>query len=182
MSSEILAQIDSQLSKFLSARAMFPHTKENLIGAKHCQTAPFYRQYGYNITFSFNEPLTAERIEEINEVGHWINQNYVVRLCALLESYGVISKTEPINKELDGHEEVDILRRLRNKFAHTAGWYNPTDPEVKQLRDRTIRHFALNEESHPESRGKFPIPIDRVLLPLTEGCKRYVQELSSCEG
>lgn len=182
MSSDILSQIEAQLSKLLSTRAVFPHMKENLIGARNCRTAPFYQHHGFDITFTFAAPLTAERIDEINEIGHWINQNYVVRLCALLESYGVISKTEPINTELDGHEEVDILRRLRNEFAHTAGWYDPTDPEERRLRDRIIEHFSLNAENHPELRGKFPIPIDEVLVPLTEGCKRYVQKLFSCES
>jgi len=182
MSSDILSQIEAQLSKLLSTRAVFPHMKENLVGARHCRTAPFYRHHGFDITFTFATPLTAERIGEINEIGHWINQNYVVRLYALLESYGVISKTKHINTELDGHEEVDILRRLRNEFAHTAGWYDPTDPEEKQLRDRIIEHFSLNAETHPELRGKFPIPIDEVLVPLTEGCKRYAQKLFGCES
>ena len=182
MCSEIIAQIDIQLNNLLNSRAMFPHMKANMIGVTHCATAPFYQNRGFDIIFSFAEPLTTQRIDEINEIGHWINQNYVVRLCALLESYNVISRGRSINTQLDGHNEVDILRRLRNEFAHTSGWYDPTDPEEKRLREKIIEHFSLKADNHPETDGKFPIPIDKVLVPLTEGCKRYVRALLSCES
>ena len=152
-----------------------------MIGERSCRTAPFYQRRGFGITFRFAEPLTAERIDEINEIGHWINQNYVVRLCALLEAHNVISRTRSINADLDGHDEVDILRRLRNEFAHTEGWYNPTGPEQRRLQNRLIEHFSLEPENHPEASDKFRIPIDEVLVPLTEGCKRYVQALFNCE-
>jgi hypothetical protein len=72
---------------------------------------------------------------------------------------------------------VDILRRLRNVFAHGCGWYDQTNPEDKKLRERTIKHYELEPDNHPESDAKFPIPIDRVVVPITEACKTYVQAL-----
>jgi hypothetical protein len=180
VSSDILSQIDTQLGKLLSTRAVFPYMKENLVGETSCRTASLYRHYGFDISFTFAEPLTAEKIGEINEIGHWINQNYVVRLCALLESCHVVPKNRRINKELAGHEEVEILRTLRNVFAHTAGWYRDTDARERRLRERIIQHFSLKPENHPASGRMFPIPIDEVLIPLTEGCKRYVEASRNC--
>jgi hypothetical protein len=161
---------------------MFPYMKENLIGARSCRTAPFYRHHGLDVDFTFAEPLTAESIGQMNEIGYWINQNYVVRLFALLQSHNIVSETKSINKELLGHEEIDILRRLRHEFAHTAGWYHNEDAQERRLRNRIIDHFSLKEANHPASGRMFPIPIDEVLIPLTEGCKRYAEALLNCEG
>jgi hypothetical protein len=171
--SDLIEQIDAQLKNLLTARAMFPHMREHLVGKKECTTAPFYWNRGFKITFSFAEPLTALKIADSNQIGHWINQNYIVRLYALLASFSVISDTRSINTQLDGHDDVDILRRLRNVFAHGSGWYDQTSPKHKKLRERIIEHYALEPDNHPESDDKFPIPIDRVVVPMTEACKRY---------
>ncbi len=144
--SEIVAEIENQFQALLRARAVFPYMKEDIVGAMQCSTAPFYRNYGFDVTFSFAEPLTAEQIRKLNGIGHWINQNYVVRLCALLESYKIISQNRPIDPQLGGHEEIDILRRLRNKFAHTSGWYDPSGSKDRKLRERIISHFSLQAE------------------------------------
>ena len=175
MTSDVLSEIDAQVEKLLNTRAVFPYMRDDMIGANSCATAPFYRQYGLDIHFKFEKPLTADDIQRINEIGYWVNQNYVVRLCALLESYHVISKNERIRKDLPGHQEVDILRRLRNVFAHASGWYHNTDADQSRLRDTIIRHFSLKKANHPESSRMFPIPIDEVLIPLTKGCKRYAE-------
>ena len=180
MSSDILCEIDAQGWKLLSTRAVFPYMKEDMIGEKRWRTAPLYRHYGLDISFTFAEPLTAESIREMNEIGYWINQNYVIRLFALLQSHNIVSETKSINQELPGHEEIDILRRLRNAFAHTAGWYHNEDAEERHLRNRIIEHFSLKEANHPASGRMFPIPIDEVLIPLTEDCKRYVESLRNC--
>lgn len=173
--SEIVSQIKYQWRTLLSTRAVFPHMRGNMVGATKCSTAPLYRNRGYDISFNFAEPLTIERIREVNGIGYWINQNYVIRVYALLDSYGVISQTTSIDSQLSGHEEIDILRRLRNEFAHTSGWYDSSDPDKKRLRERIITHFSLRAENHPEEHRKFPIPIDKVLLPLTQGCEKYVE-------
>ena len=178
---ELVRQINIQIDYLWHSRAVFPHMQENMIGAKDCHTAPYYQNLGFNITFSFAEPLTAESVAEIDEIGHWINQNFVVRLCALLEFYKVIGPEDSgikINHQLDGHDEVDITRRLRNEFAHTAGEYDPADPKARELYERIVNKFSLGTESNPEIGGKFPIPIDKVLIPLAEGCKHYIKALA----
>ena len=64
---------------------MTPHMLPEAVGATAFETAPFYKNQGFNWSFAFSEPLTADDVEGINAVGHWTNENYVVRLYALPE-------------------------------------------------------------------------------------------------
>jgi len=179
VSAEIIQQIHLQLRDLQNVRAMFPAITSGMIGQSEFATAPFYQQRGFPITFRFSKPLTAERVEEISKIGRWLNQSFVIRLCALLESYQVIptEKQGRINQEIDGHEEVDIIRRLRNVLAHTSGRYNSANPDERKLYERIVDRFSVEAES-ADSANEFPLPIDAVLIPLAKGCKRYIQGLA----
>lgn len=177
----IIKEIKLHRRYLLKARSVFPHMHGSMQGAKQFPTPEFYQNYGFNVNFSFDEPLTINKIREFNGIGYWINQNYVVRLYALLNSYKIVftnkekeSEEGSIDTSLEGHNEIDILRRLRNEFAHSSGWYNSKDQGKRKLRNRIIKHFSLQESDYPEPHHKFPIPIDKVLMPLTEGCINYV--------
>jgi len=82
----IIEQVDIQVRNLLNIRALFPAIENEMIGQSKFATAPFYQNKGLNIEFAFSHPLTSEKIQEINEIGRWANQSFVVRLCALLES------------------------------------------------------------------------------------------------
>jgi hypothetical protein len=177
-SAEIINQIDLQLRNLLNIRAMFPAITNEMAGQTEFPTAPFYQERGFFVTFKFSMPLTAERIEEISQIGRWVNQSFVIRLYALLESHQVIPPNGQgrINQQLDGHEEVDIIRRLRRILAHTSGRYNFADPEERKLYEKIVGKFSIEAESSETAR-EFPVPIDALLL-LAEGCKRYIQALA----
>jgi hypothetical protein len=170
---DVATQIDEQIEFLHLCRSTFPHLSDQLVGAKRFPTAPYYRNKGMEIFFEFSSPLTQQFIDQFNDLGHWINQNFVLRLFAVMESNGLISETICIRTEIEGHEELDILRRLRQKFAHGSSSYDPADPEKKKLYDRIVSHFNLDPNDYPEKEGKYPIPIDRVLIPLSKACRRY---------
>lgn len=174
-SQKIIEQIDIQVRNLLNIRSLFPAIENEMVGQTRFSTAPFYQNKGLNIVFTLSSPLTLEKIQEINEIGRWVNQSFVIRLCALLESYHLISKNEKerIDQKIDGHEDVDILRRLRNVLAHTSGRYNPKDSEERKLYERIIEKYSINIKEQ-EIANEFPLHIDTFLLPLAEGCKRYV--------
>jgi hypothetical protein len=142
-----------------------------MVGSQQLSTAPFYWHKGFRITFSFNKPLTKKHIQKNNEIAHWINENVIVRLYAILESYRILSEKISIDHLIDGSKEVDLLRRLRNVIAHTSGRYNPNNADHKNLLKELISHFGLSNGNRKE----FPLDIDKVIYPLFEGCKRYVQ-------
>lgn len=173
---EIILQIDRQWNDLLRVRSMFPTMKDNLIGAKQLSTAPFYQKRGLSVEFQFSQPLTHESIDEINEIGRWINESYAIRLCAFLEFHGIIPKEGQghINMSLEGHEELDILRRLRNQLLHRSGQYSPDNPDSRRLYERMVKHFSLKTESSTTA-SKYPVHIDGFLQPLTDACKRYIQ-------
>ena len=167
----ILGEIDILKTQFTNCRAYFPHMTNASIGCRNINTAPFYLNKGFNITFAFNQPLVEEDVRKNNEIADWINQNVLVRLCAMLESYGILSKGIRINKSIDGWKELDLLRRLRDVFAHTSGKYNPHNKDQRKLVQKLICHFKLSNKD-PQS---FPLDIDKVIYPLFEGCKKYVE-------
>jgi len=177
---KIIEQIDIQIRNLLNIRALFPAVENEMVGQTKFSTAPFYQNKGLNIEFTLSSPITLEKIQEINEIGRWVNQSFVVRLCALLESHHIISKNEKekIDQSIDGHEDVDILRRLRNVLAHTSGRYNPTNSDERKLYERMVERYSINIDGL-ETVKEFPLHIDTFLLPLAESCKRYVIGLGS---
>lgn len=148
---------------------------DSVCGYRDIQTAGYYKKRGYEAIIRFEKPLTLESIKRFNLATHWVNQGFVVILCAYLEYCGVY--TPHINKDIDAWYEIDILRRLRNWFAHTSGFYKPNDSEQQKTYKCIIEHFKLKQGDYRESACLFPIPIDAVLGLLVEGCKRHVVEL-----
>ena len=172
-SAAFAAAIDEQVKHLLQTRAMFPTISADMVGATQASTASYYQAMGFQIEFKFSPSLTSEAIERTNAIGHWINQNFCVRLYSTMESYQMVSETIKIRAELEGADELDILRRLRNEFAHGSGWHDPHDGEHRKLRERIIQHFGVRDADLPEATNLFPIPIDRVLVPMGAKCKAY---------
>ena len=176
MFSEIIQQMEQQWADLLRVRSAFPTMRDSVIGAQHISTAPFYQQHGYHVNLSFDKPLTQETIEEVNQIGRWLNESYVIRLCALLEFYQIIPREGQgrINQSIEGHEAVDILRRLRNELLHRSGRHNPEDKDSCKLYERMVQTFSLKAESSTTA-AHYPVHIDGFLLPLTAACKCYVK-------
>jgi hypothetical protein len=168
---EIIEQIEQHWRNLLLIRSVSPYVKDFMTGRKDSPTAPYYKNRGYGARVCFDEALTLERIEAINLATHWVNQGFVVWLYAFLEYCRVYKR---IYHDIDGHDDIDILRWLRKWFVHTPGCYNPNDSEQKDTYESILKHFNLDRRDHPESDRLFPIPIDRVLEPLVDGCKKYV--------
>jgi hypothetical protein len=85
-----------------------------------------------------------------------------------------------LNKNLKGFEEINILRRLRRIFVHTTGRYNPKDTEEKKLYYRIVDHFNLQPPiADPNNATEYPLRINQVLMKITDGCIKYVEEFTS---
>ncbi len=166
----LLEALNTLWISFNNCRAHFPYIPDDAVGIRSANTAPFYVAQGFNISFIFSEGLTKEEITKINQIGHWINQNFIIRLCALLESYHVLSnKKIKIDPTLDGSEHIEIVRRLRNYFAHSSGRFNSLDKEHKKTMEIIGEKFGVSIENKTE----WPLSINTVLKPLYEGCVTY---------
>ena len=168
----LLDALDTLWYDFNNCRAHFPYIPENAVGIKSADTAPYYVAQGLRISFVFSEGLSNDGLLKINRIGHWINQNFVIRLCALLESYHILSNTVAIDFDMDGAEQVNIARRLRNCFAHSSGRYNPEDKDHVKTMELIRDHIGVPLGD----RAEWPISIDAVLKPLYEGCKSYSKQ------
>ncbi|MEE9555462.1 MAG: hypothetical protein V3W18_14345 [candidate division Zixibacteria bacterium] len=165
----IIKEMDILWQNLLNCRAYFPASTDTIIGQTTVLTAPYYRKSGLKIRFCFDEPLTRSNIDKINDIGHWINQNFVIRLFALLDSHNVLSD---LDSNVDGFKDIDIIKRLRNIFAHSSGKYNPRKSKHKKiLRDMEKHLVGIKIQDIQD----FPLAIETVLQPLFNGCRRYVE-------
>ncbi len=169
---ELFEALDTLWSNFNNCRAHFPYIPEDAVGIKSANTAPYYVAQGFNISFVFGEGLSKEGLVKINQIGHWINQNFVIRLCSLLESYHVFSNSIDIDFNIDGAEQINIVRRLRNCFAHSSGRYNPEDKDHVKSLELIRDHIGVPIDGRTE----WPLSIDAVLKPLYEGCVKYSKQ------
>jgi hypothetical protein len=101
---------------------------------------------------------------------------------AVLEAGHIVGNRIRIEKKVDGWKEVELLRRLRNKFSHGSGTYRATIGEDRKLCKAVVEHFNVSDREPPDSSGWFPIPIKGVLVKLAAGCERYVRALGSKTG
>lgn len=170
----LLGACDALWRDFNNCKAHFPFVPLDAKGAKKVRTAPFYIAQGFDIEFYFSKGISEEGITRINQIGHWLNQNFIIRLCAILESFEVVSKTETnkIDFKFEGAEHVNIVRRLRNCFAHSSGRYDPTDKDHKKTMQLIHDKLGIPTDGATD----WPISIDKVLNPLYKGCIMYARQ------
>ena len=112
MQDDIAQQIDEQIRYLHLLRSMVPRLSTDLACQTEFLTAPYSRNKGLGIWFHFSSPLTSEFINAFNDLAHWINQSFILRLYAVLESNGLVSQTTHIRPDIEGHDQVDIVRQL----------------------------------------------------------------------
>lgn len=164
----VLADMEALWPSFVNCRVHFPYVDEGVIGKKCVPTAPYYIARGFRIAFVFSTPVSKAAVTRINEVGHWINQNFVIRLYALLDCHHL---TESIDQAVDGWKDVDLVRRLRNYFAHGSGKYDRANKDHQRTMQELATHLGVDFSSESD----FPLSINTVLEPLFKGCKKYVK-------
>ena len=125
---EVIAAIRAHQEFLTRSRATFPHITDAMVGRTEFPTAPYYFIKGHSVNFRFERPLDLDTARAIHETGQWINQNFVVRLCAVLDSHRVTGQQIENRKDLLGYAELRLARKLRNLFAHASGRCDPAFP------------------------------------------------------
>jgi len=171
---ELPDELDKLKANFTNFRAYFPYMSQQSIGAIEITTSPYYINQGFRITFKFSQPLSEASISKNNEIAGWINQNFIIRLWALLDSYSV---TKKIDSSINGAKDVDLVRRLRNVFVHKNGRYDPTDSRHQKLAEELMIHLRQDSSGIIDKEKEFGLSIDTGIDPLFDGCKKYVQGL-----
>jgi hypothetical protein len=169
---DLLREIHTLWINFNNCKAHFPYMQIEAKGAKEVRTAPYYIEQGFDIKFIFSKGITENGINKINAIGLWINQNAIIRLCAILESFHIISKDIAIDFALDGAEHVNIVRRLRNYFVHSSGKLRAGDKEHR----KTLKLMKDTIKVSINGCTDWPLSISTIIQPLFEGCIKYVNE------
>lgn len=172
---DILDAISVLWDGFFKCRSHFPMVKRDVIGSKIIPIEPYYVRGGHSVTIVFDFPIDDEMYDQMLAIGHWLNQNFIVRLCATLESFQVIS-TNPkirINHDLEGAKYVEIVRRLRHRIAHSSGRFNPDKKDDRKTLE--VMNEMLNRDYKVDGRNSWPLAIDFVLIPLRDGCIEYIK-------
>jgi len=175
-SPDVLKEINILFEKFMKSKGYFPYMDMSMIGERKFQTAPIYRKWiNPNITFILDKPLTKKDVETNNEIGGLLNQNIIIRLCALLEEYDILKYQEEVDHTINDHEAAYLTKQLRNKYAHSLGRPDPQNRDHKALFRRFNNYLKPPNPFQIDDAEYFPNSIDTVIKPLFEGCYKYAE-------
>lgn len=167
---DICEEIERQWRYYLMVRAVFPNQVENAVPSWTSMNRDFYRER--EIIFRVETPANLPKIMKLGLSGtpHWLNQNYIIRLCGILDEKQI---TGFANK----NEFIELVRLLRNSVGtHSRGYRNPKRPSSKKAADIITRHLdPLKKEMTNDDRA-FLLSIE-ILEEIKEKCKSFVKTL-----
>src|SRR5690349_17963066 len=106
LAEDIALEIDRQVEFLHRCRSVFPRLEMRMVGQSAFRAPDYYQQLGYDVAVKLSEPMTAEFIDGLFEMGHWLNENFVVRLWAILEA------ASQRNRKHVGPRRLERLRRV----------------------------------------------------------------------
>ena len=165
---EICSEIDRQWAFHLVARAAFPSRMSARI--PKYSSPSFYSANGiaFSVDVTRLEPTMRSAIDDI---GHWLNQNFVIRLFGILYE----SKIDVAGR-LDQNDFTLIIATLRHKVgAHSRGHRNPSNSDVKEVTRLLKKYFGEGIDRADVER--FNLSVTPVLEGLKDACLRYVRSL-----
>ena len=168
---EIFKEIVELDNYFRHSKKFFRFIEDQDIGKY--ETQPYNLGGNAKFIMSFTEPISKELQSRHSKVGHYLNQNYLIRLYEILKHYKITGKNN-INKSLKGSDEIEILWELRKRFAHGLGKYDSTNSKDKELLELLISRFG---EKHIV-KDEFPISQDKTIKEIIHGIKSYLYKES----
>ena len=175
---DILKELETLKEMYKKTRAYFPALGKDMIKEESFKTASLYQNEGFEFTFVLDFPLTESDIDYHNAIGHWHNQNFIIRLSAFLEKNNIVEFNKTPDKNTRGGKEVDLVKNLRHIFAHGSECYEPANPNSSIQKTHENAKNGYNEifDIKINKGDLFPIPIDTIIYPLIKGCKKYSEE------
>ena len=169
---QIKFELDKIEKLHFGVRDAFRYVKKSEVGKDSLNMRVKRFSIPFNLTMKFEKPIDIKTVEEVNELSHFMNQNVIIRIYALLDYYQIVNEQNKIKKHLEGWRHVDLLRRLRTQFAHTSGRYNEENPVEKRLYDTLIKTYNL--ESDLWNKEEYPLLKNKVIKNMIKGIKKYI--------
>ena len=154
----------------VKTRALCPRTDPSAVGLSGYISPCWYQAHGAVYFVNLAQPLTIGNVDQLNQIGNFVNRSFVVTMAAILEISGVVPyRQDPDRTKSDG-DHVQLTKWLRNRFAHGEWGYNSSDPKHVETR-------LLIEELFPQGAASgqgFITSIDTILEPLKDGVLAYI--------
>lgn len=162
--------IDDLWYRLYLARSLFPRMDYSMAEADVAKWSPpdYYAESPY-AEVVMKRPVDTADVDQNNEVAHWINENFIVRLYAILQVFG-IAKSDLC--DAPGYDHYKVVRRLRDKIAHGSSRYNSDRAEDRDALER-LRRVCPGFTPPDRYDGNFDLSISEVLWPLASGCRDY---------
>jgi len=175
---EIIEQIENLRKYHKTTRRVFKRLNIEDIAENDTfinTTLPEYIGTKLNIRIKFAGEYDQNTIGRYNEIARYLNQNVIIRLYALMNYHDFVGEKIDINKNISGWKELDLLRRLRHILAHKTGEVNHNNEKEHRLFNEIIQQFNLPKDTIDPRH--FPLPSDRVIMKLFDGCIQYVNNI-----
>jgi hypothetical protein len=155
----------------VKARALCPYMPDTMLGAEAYIAGDWYSGRGATYFVKPSRPLVRADLTEINETGGFINRSFVISMAAALEEHNVVPCGTGPNRAIPGGDHVQLVKWLRNCFAHGDSVYDATDK-------RCVRARQLLQELFPvptQGTVGFVYSIETILEPLKNGVLQYIR-------
>lgn len=170
MAEDAHAAVETAWQAFIHVRALCPSAHESAIGSTGWVSPGWYQARGAVYVVSLPGPMTSDEFDTLQRMTAFVNRSFVITLAAILEAYGIVPYRADPDRSLDGGDEAQLVKWLRNRFAHGQYDYDQADSqhvETRQLLEHLLPEVANRADG-------FPAAIDSVLEPLKEGVQRYI--------
>ncbi len=162
---EISAEINLQWDYHLLTRLVF---NSKFPKFDNYSTYGFYSSMG-EIKITLPPVKTDAFKRAAKGVGYWHNQNYVIRVFGILDSYGIM-KYGKDNKI----KVICLIDKLRNNVgAHSSGKNISRRNDLKKSLALINELFRTNHDI--ENATEYPLAIDHVLLPMKDKVLEFIR-------
>ncbi|HQN92682.1 MAG TPA: hypothetical protein PLQ09_01065 [Prolixibacteraceae bacterium] len=124
--------------------------------------------------YILDKPIDSQFNRDFNAIGHYLNQNVIIRLLGIIQDNKIVSKKQNVEPDYQGSKEVELLLKLRNVIAHESGKFNPLIKEHCIIAKMQMNVLGIDFDI--ENATEFDLSIDKVIRPLFDGAKRYVTD------
>ncbi len=163
--------IEQVWTETVKARALCPYADKSAIGMNGYISPPWYQAHGAVYFVNLAKPLTEEDVNELKQIGHFVNRSFVISMAAILEAHGVVPYGSAPDRTKPGGGHVQLTKWLRNRFAHGEWEYDDSNQKHVDTFNLLVKLFPDTGAGGPQ----FVISIDSILEPLKDGVLTYIR-------
>jgi hypothetical protein len=174
MHEEAYRAIEEAWTLTVKTRALCPYIDDSAIGKTGYLSPPWYRARSATYFVNLAQPLTGADVEQLRQIGNFVNRSFIISMVAILEAYRVVPYRHNPDPSREGADYVRLTKCLRNRFAHGEWQYNASNRKHRKTRELLERLFP---EVASGGSG-FVTSIDGILEPLKDGVLTYIRSAS----